>query len=128
MNEELQKLIQEARRELRRASGINLTPEENDEERRTAEIEEFDRFAYSAFGYRLMIPLKFQVLWSEKGAIGQMRADGHTFNLRREGESYHLFIIEPDGERELLQVEGSDSHLASRVLRAIGDSLPNSAK
>jgi hypothetical protein len=126
MNEEMQKLIQEAQRELRRASGLPLSPEEIEEERRTAEIEEFDRFAYSAFGYRLMLPLKFQVVWNETRAIGQMRVDSHTFNLRREGGSYHLSIIETAGERELLQIDGTDSHFANRVLATIGNTLPDS--
>jgi hypothetical protein len=124
MNEDLQKLITEARRELRRASGISLSPEENEEERRKAEIEEFDRFAYRTFGYRLMLPLKFHVVWNEKGAIGQMSVNGHIFNLRKHGENYHLLLIGEHGERELSQLEGSDPNFANRVLVAIGDILP----
>jgi len=125
MNEELQKLVGEARRELRRASGTPLTPEESDEERRTAEIEEFDRFAYRTFGYRRMLPLKFNVIWSEKGATGQMKVDDYTFNLHKDRESYRLFLIEEHGERELSQLDGSDPNFANRVLVAIGDTFSN---
>lgn len=123
MNEELQKLVREAKRELRRASGTPLTPEESDEERRTVEIEEFDRFAYRTFGYRRMLPLKFNVIWDEKGVIGQMNADGKIFNLRRDGEDFRLFLVETCGERELSRLEGSDPNFANRVLVAIDDTF-----
>ena len=128
MNEELKRLIQEAKRELRQASGIPLTQEENDEERRTAEIGEFDRFAYRAFGYRRMLPLKFNVIWDGMRAIGQMRVDDRTFNLRREREDFRLFLVEPHRERELLQLESSDQNFASRVLVAVGDTLSKSTE
>jgi hypothetical protein len=128
MNEDLKKLIQEANRELRQASGIPLTQEENDEVYRTAEIGEFDRFAYRTFGYRRMLPLKFNVVWDEKSAIGQMSVDDRTFNLRREGEDFRLFLVELQRERELLQLESSDQNFASRVLVAIGDTLSKSTE
>jgi hypothetical protein len=127
MNEELQKLIVEAKRELRRASGIPLTPEENDDERRTAEIEEFNRFAYRTFGYCRMLPLKFLVIWDEKNAIGQMSVDDRTFNLRRDGEKFSLFLVQPHGERELSRLESADPNFANRVLTAIGDILLSAA-
>jgi hypothetical protein len=123
MKQDLLDLIEEARRKLRRASGIPLSPEENAEERRTAEIEEFDRSAFSTFGYRLMIPSGFHVIWSDNAAVGQMTVDGRTFNLRRESQNYHLFLSEADGDRELSQLQDSDPNFASRVLVAVANTL-----
>ena len=72
-----------------------------------------------------MLPLKFNVIWSEKGATGQMKVDDYTFNLHKDRESYRLFLIEEHGERELSQLDGSDPNFANRVLVAIGDTFSN---
>ena len=44
MEKGLQELIREARRELRRTSGVPLTAEEQAEEQRTAEVEQMENF------------------------------------------------------------------------------------
>jgi hypothetical protein len=51
-------LIQEAKRTVRQASGLPLTPEEQAEERRRDEVEAMAKFVTDALRYRLMIPLK----------------------------------------------------------------------
>jgi hypothetical protein len=129
MKPELRALIEQARRELRRTSGLSLSPEEQAEERRLTEIDELEKFLYNTFRPRLMFPLKAKVVWSQGGAAGQLTVDGATFHLRKEDENcYGLFVIEEQEERELIKTESSDPQFANRVLVAIGDSLAQNAE
>ncbi|HTF71820.1 MAG TPA: hypothetical protein VK638_55050, partial [Edaphobacter sp.] len=84
MRDDVRDLIQEARREVRRASGIPLTSVEQVEERRTVEIEEMNKFIFNAFHIRLMGPLKSKVIWTDKGAAAQLTVDDHSFHVRKD--------------------------------------------
>jgi hypothetical protein len=125
MPPDLRDLMGQARRELRRSSGLPLSPEELAEERRLAETEEMNKFLYDTLGLRLMFPLKANAVWTEDGAAGQLIAEGITFHLRKDKKKnwYGLFVVEDDQERELLQLEGSDRQFGNRVLVAISDAL-----
>jgi hypothetical protein len=125
MSPDLSNLIQEARRELRRASQLPLSQAEQAEEQRAIEIDELEMFLYTTFRPRLMFPLKAKVVWGDRGAAGQLTVDDAIFHLRKDGDKYGLFVIETQGERELIKIESCDPHFASRVLVAISDSLPN---
>jgi len=127
MEPELHELITQARRELRRTAGLPLSPEEQAEERRVAEMDELNRFLFDTLRLRLMFPLKAKVIWSGSGAAGQLTVDGATFHLRKDKIWCWLFGVEEDKERELIRIESSDPHFANRLLVAIGDSLARSA-
>jgi hypothetical protein len=123
MSPELRELIQEARRGLRKASGLPMSPEDLAEERRKAEIDELEKFIYTTFRPRLMLPLKAKVVWSGSDAAAQLTVDSATFHLRKNKNDYALLAIEENGQRELTRIEGSDPQFANRVLVAIGDAL-----
>jgi hypothetical protein len=76
---------------------------------------------------RLLFPLEGEVIWTEKGPAAILKAESCIFHLRKEGDSdsYLLFIIEGNGEREIARIEASDPYFASRVLVAIGDAVPS---
>jgi hypothetical protein len=82
MSPDLSHLIQEARRELRRASQLPLNLAEQAEERRAIEIDEREMFLYTTFRPRLMFPLKAKVVWGDRGAAGQLTVDNAIFHLR----------------------------------------------
>jgi hypothetical protein len=126
MDPDLRELMEQARRELRRASGLPLSPEEQAEERRLAEMDELNRFIFDTLRIRLMFPLKAKVVWSQGGAAAQLTVDGATFHLRKDKKWCSLFVVEEDKERELIKIENSDPHFADRVLAAISDSLSRS--
>ena len=119
MTVELPDLIKEARRELRRASGIPFTSEEQAEERRRTEIEQMMKLLVESLGYRIMLPLRLEVIWTDKGATAQMTVDAHRFHLYKDRDCFCLC----DGEREIVTIKDQDPHFASRVLVAIGDTL-----
>ena len=126
MQKKLRELIQEARRELRRASGVPLTPEEQAEELRRAELARMENFLFEALRIRIMDQLLPKVIWTDSGVIAQFTVDNHDFRLRNRGENYCLSDIEGNRERELLKMHGSDKDFAHRLLVAIGDALAGS--
>jgi len=126
MDPELRELMEQARRELKRTSGLPLSPDEKAEERRLAEMDELNKFLFDTLRLRLMFPLKAKVVWSQGGAAGQLTVDGATFHLRKDKKWCSLFVVEEDKERELIKIESSDPHFADRVLVAISDSLSRS--
>jgi len=123
MNPELRELMEQAQRELKRTSGVSLSPEEQAEERRLVEIDELNKFLFDSLRPRLMFPLNAKVVWSQGGAAGQLTVDGATFHLRKDKNWYRLLVVEERKERELIKIESSDPHFANRVLVAISDSL-----
>ena len=126
MSEELQALIRQARRELRRASGVPLTPEEQAEDRRLVQFREMRTFMHSKMRPPLLGPLRVRAVWTDKSVAGQMTVDGHVFELRKDGSAYVLFAIE-GGDVELARIKGSDPNFSDRVLVAIADALPRFA-
>ena len=125
MKRDIQDLIREARKELRLAAGLLLSPEEIAEEIRNKEIEEMEKFILSAFGLKYLFPLGATVLWTDRGVAAELNADSRTFHLRKGLDSgrYILFFIQPSGESELLNLEAEDPLFACRVMVAIGDKL-----
>ena len=126
MKSELQELIRNARKELRKASGLPLTSEEQNEDLRNTAVAELEKFTLSHLGVQVLIELRGQVIWTKKGPAAILKAENHIFHLRKEGDgdSYALFIIEGDVEREIARIESCDPCFASRVLVAIGEAVP----
>jgi len=127
MNAAVQKLIDEARREVRRASGLPLNSDELNEERRKTEMDELTKFVVKSLDYRLMFPLEVKFIWTDRGATAQMRVDDQLFHLCRLENRYGVFAIDGHGERQLVMLEPSDPLFASRVLVALGDGLSASS-
>jgi len=125
MKPDIEALIRDARKELRKASGLPLTPEEQDEEFRSAAITELEKFMFTVFGVKRMMAFGVKFAWIEQGAAAQLNADDKAFRLRKDGknDSYILSIVEIDREREVARIKGSDPHFANRVLVTIGDAV-----
>ena len=125
MKPELQELIRDARKELRKAAGLLLTPEEQNDDLHKAAVTELRKFILSRLGVRLPDLLNGKVAWTENGPALILDAEGDVFHLRKAGDndSYFLFIIEAAGEREIARIEASDANFASRVLVAIDDAV-----
>jgi hypothetical protein len=84
MKAELQKLIRDAEKELRRASGQPLTSEEQAEDSQTAAIDELQSFVLRALGVKRGIAFQVSVQWTDGGAVAKLTADSDTFLLRRD--------------------------------------------
>jgi len=126
MKPELQELIRDARKELSKASGLPLTSEEQNEDLRNTAVAELDKFLLSHLGVRVLFELEGKAIWTKKALAAILKAENHTFHLRKEGDgdSYALFIIEGEVEREIALTEASDPCFASRILVAIGETIP----
>jgi hypothetical protein len=127
MKDDLKDLIREARRKLRKASGVPLTSEEEAEERHLAEIEEMKMFLFKTMS-NLWFPLKVITVWTDTTVAGQFTVDGQIFELRKDGPCYRLFRIARGSGFELARLDSSDPNFASRVLVAIDDALLVSGK
>jgi hypothetical protein len=125
MSSQLSELIRDARRELRVAAGSPLTSEEREEDRRKDEVMQLRKFVLSRLGVRVPDQLNAKVNWTAKGPALIFNADGRVFQMRVEGDSYPLFIIEGDSEREVARLEGADPHFASRLLVAVANAVPS---
>jgi hypothetical protein len=123
MKAELQKLIREAEKELRRASGQPLTSEEQAEDIQSAAIAELQNFVLPPLGVKRGIALQVSVQWTDGGAVAKLTADNDTFLLRRDRSNnrYILSIRKKERESELARIDCSDPLFGSRVLVAIGE-------
>lgn len=123
MNDRLKEYVREARRELRRASGVPMTADEQAEERRLAEVEEMEMFLARTFSLNLRVDLIMRAVPVGTSVLGEITLDDHTFHLRRDGDSYRLYATGETDHAELVCIESSDPNFAYRVLVAIDDSL-----
>ena len=126
MKDKLPEIIQEARRALRRASGIALTPEEQFEERRKAEIEVMEMFVFDKFRIQVGFALGASVVWTEDGVAANFSVNEKTFFLRKDKKDYRLTASEISGERELLRLGAADPQFCNKVVVAIGDAIDRS--
>jgi hypothetical protein len=125
MNAELQELIRDARKDLRKASGLPLTPEEENEDLRKAALDELENFILRQMGVRLTMLLNIRVAWIENGPAVTFDAEGQVFRMRKDNCSYILRVLDGGGEREIARIEGSDPNFTSRVLVAMDDAFPS---
>jgi len=125
---ELQEMIRDARKELPKASGLPLSPEERNQDLHKAEVDELQKQVLPKLGFRAHMELLGTPAWTSRGAAIILKAEDHMFHLRHASEkgSYSIFLIEGEGEREIARIDGVDRHFASRVLAAIGDVIPSS--
>jgi hypothetical protein len=122
MNNELADFIRDAHVELRKAAG-QLSPEEQEGELHKAAISKLHGFVLRKLGLTLPITLEYETTWTERGPVAIFRAEGRVIHLRKAGDNdtYMLFLVEGDSEREIARIEGSDQLFASRFLVAVGD-------
>jgi hypothetical protein len=126
---DLQELIRNARKELRKSSGLPLSAEEQNEDARKAALKDLRLFVVSRLGVQVPDSLCGKVDWTDNGPALIMQASGCVFHLRKAGDSeliYRLYLI-GDGEREIEEIQADGPLFASRVLAAIGDVIPSGA-
>ena len=121
MHQDIIELIAEARRELRRASGLPLSTEEQAEENQRREMDEMSTFIFDKFRVRRLAPFKATTVWAGHGAAAEFSTPGKKFLLRKTGHVFRLSAMEGDGEREVAAIEPSDPQFVNKVLVAIGD-------
>jgi hypothetical protein len=126
VNLELLELMESARRRVRKASGTPLSSEEITAEQSRLAVEAMHAAMVETLGYKLMLLLKAESLWTENGAAMRFRADEQYFLFRKsqQGDQYILFLVHEEDERELLRVDASDPLFTDRILVAIGDHVP----
>jgi hypothetical protein len=123
MNDMLPEVIREARRALRRASGIALTPTEQSEEHQNSKLEAMQMFVFDKFRVRGMAALTALIVWTDDGVAAKFTANGKTFFLRECEKDYSLSASEKKGERELLRLSAGDPQFSNRIFVAIGDAM-----
>jgi hypothetical protein len=123
MNPDLHDLIEKAKRELRRASGLPLTLEEQEDERRRHEIQQLTDFMVRTFGVDGTVLLRMDVVWHDSRAVIAMTAEGVLFRLRKAEDKYVLFVLREEMEQPLVEVPSKDPTLANRIFVAIGDEI-----
>jgi hypothetical protein len=127
MEPELYELIRKAKRELRQASGVPLTPQENEEERRRKERDELVRFMCKTFGVDGAVSLRMNVISHDGHAVIAMTAEDTQFHLRKAEHNFVLFVLREKEEHPLIEIPLKDPHLANRVIVAVGNEIdPNS--
>lgn len=125
MDRKLQEMIAQARRDLKRAAGLPLSPEEQLEERRKAELWQMNRFLTSKFdiSQRLELGLKSDIS-SEGVVVGAFHVGGKDFHLvRKANKECALLLVDAAGNHQLASPPEDDPQFANKILVAIGDSL-----
>jgi hypothetical protein len=120
MTDSLVEAVEQARRDLRWATG-GMTEEEKEEQRRTTEVKEMKLFVSSTFGllreHALFYP---KVIWHDNQAAVEFKIQGQVFRLCPSGED--LRLQGSDG-KALTAIQKTDPNFASRVIVALGDAL-----
>jgi hypothetical protein len=119
----LNEMIAEARRELRKASGLG-SPEDQELDRRKKAITELWDFLMRRLDVTVLVKLGMNVTWvsGEPVAILKDEAD-HVFHLRKSADSKIclLFIVDGLEKREIARIDAKDPLFSSKALVAIGD-------
>lgn len=125
MEQDLQELIRDARKQLRKASGVPLTEEEETEDLRKAALDKLEGFVLRSLGFNLAMLLSVKGVWTEKGPAVTLDAKGRDFHLRKGADNgtYLLLIVDSDKEREIARIDASDPIFSSRVLVAIDNAV-----
>ena len=125
MREDLEELIKDAEKVIRKASGVLLTEDEQSDEAHKAAVDELQKFLLRRLGTAAAFGLMLGVTWSADGPVGRLDTGDNVFHVRKaaESDSYRLFIVEGSAEREVFRIEASDPQFGSRILVAIGDSI-----
>jgi hypothetical protein len=123
MNPDLHDLIEKAKRELRLASGIPWTAEEQEDERRRHEMQQLTDFMVRTFGVDGAVLLRMDVVWHDGRGVIAMIADDTQFHLRKAEDKYVLFVFREETEQPLVEVPSKDPNLANRIFVAIGDEI-----
>jgi hypothetical protein len=123
MKTDLHDLIKKARRELRQASGLPLTAEEQEDERRRDEMQQLTDFMLRTFRLDGAIQLGMNVVWHEGSAVISMTAEGTQFHLRKAQDKYVFFVLKENTEQPLVEVPSKDPNFANLIFVAVGDEI-----
>lgn len=119
----LQDMIAEARKEIRKASGAPLTPEEQEEDQHKAAVTELRGFILRSLDVTALVKMQMHVTWTQKGPAAILKTEDRVFHLRRDRDRKSCVLLLIDGQREteIARIEAYDQYFGSRVLVAIGD-------
>ncbi len=120
MKDKLEQMIRQAQREVRRASGIPLSVEEKEQERREREIKALQTALLRELGLEIMIELLPEVGWDGRTAFARFTIDEVPFEMRRSQEGVYM-LSTGDGGQELAHIAAKDTLLGQRFLAMIGD-------
>src|SRR5215469_10063729 len=125
MDRKLQEIISDARRELRKASGLALTPEQQREEQQRAELWAMNKFLSNKFDIHQRLELNLKAaIGSDQSVVAMFQAEDKHFRLARNGnKECTLFFLDSTGDRELIHLPESDPQFTNKILVAIGDVL-----
>jgi hypothetical protein len=125
MKEDLERLIREAQREVRLASGVPLSPEELESERREREVKALETALRRDLEYEIMLNLFPKVQWDGKEPYATFAIDGVAFEIRKDQQGNYKLTVGDDGQ-ELADIRAKDPLLRARFLAALGDRLAKS--
>jgi hypothetical protein len=125
MKEDLERLIREAQREVRLASGVPLSPEEAEAERRDREVNALQTAMLRELELGIMLNLFPKMQWDGNEAYATFTIDGTGFEVRRDQQGNYKVRSSDDGQ-ELADIPAKDPLLRSRFLAALGDRLAES--
>jgi len=125
MGTKLQDIIGDARRELRKASGLALTPEQQLEERQKAELWAMNKFLANKFDILQRLELNVTAaITSDQSVAAMFLAEEKHFRLvRNSNKECALSLVDSAGGRELIRLPENDPQFANKILVAIGDAL-----
>jgi hypothetical protein len=129
MGTRLQEIISDARRELRKASGLALTPEQQLEERQKVELWAMNKFLANKFDIhqRLELNLTAAIAGDQSVVATFLVEDRHFRLVRNSNKECNLLLIDSAGDRELTHLSEDDPQFANKILVAIGDNLSSRA-
>ena len=90
---DLQELIRDARKELRKSSGLPLSAEEQNEDARKAALKDLRLFVVSRLGVQAPDSLCGRVAWTDNGPALIMQASGCVFHLRKADDSELIYRL-----------------------------------
>jgi hypothetical protein len=122
MKEDLERLIRDAQRQMRLASGVPLSPGELEAERRDREVKALETSLLRDLEYGIMLNLFPKVQWAGNQAIATFMIDEVLFKLWKDQQGRYKLTAGDDAQ-ELLDTPANDPLLRPRFLAALGDQL-----
>jgi hypothetical protein len=119
MKQRIYKLIEEAKRELRVASGIPLTQEELAADIADKAKTAFEDATARDLGLEIRLELYPEICWDGKAALAKFTVDETPFELRLIDGRY--FLTRVDREDRVPPLDPKDPLFRSRFLTSLGD-------
>jgi hypothetical protein len=120
-NQELRELIQEARQQIRAASG-EATQEEIAAIDRKRQENDLGLAVYTKLGGTLAyMMLRLEVFSRGSTAVAKLSCEGKTFHLSLRAGIWQLSIYKDGVETAIADIKNGDALFKQRILAAIGD-------